>query len=95
MPEILASLASTTSRHLQHKISERLEQCQQLQISSAIRARDLEHDPTHPRFMATYLSHCGDAHWLATVLTDITVPNRLMEIATQAPTITSTNYTNF
>ena len=82
MPEILASLASTTSRHLQHKISERLEQCQQIQISSAIRARDLEHDPTHPRFMATYLSHCGDAHWLATVLTDITVPNRLMEIAT-------------
>ena len=32
--------------------------------------------------MATYLSHCGDAYWLATILANITVPNRLMEIAT-------------
>ena len=32
--------------------------------------------------MATYLPHCSDAFWLATILTDITVPNRLIEIAT-------------
>ena len=86
MPALIASATSSTSRHLQHKISERLDQCRQIQLAFDIRARDRArdraHDPTHPRFMATYLSHCGDAHWLATILTDITVPNRLMEIAT-------------
>ena len=82
MPALITSATSSTSRHLQHKISERLDQCRQIQLAFDIRARDRAHDPTHPRFMATYLSHCGDADWLTTILTDITVPNRLMEIAT-------------
>ena len=75
MPALLTSIPSPTCRHLQHKISdlsERLDQCSQVQHSFDIRARDLAHDPTHHRFMATYLPQFAGAYWLATTLTDIT-----------------------
>ena len=81
-PLLSSNSATSSARHLQHSISEKLDLQRQIQLTFDIRQLDLAYDPTHPRFTATYLSHCGDAYWLSSVLTDITVPNRLMEIAT-------------
>ena len=42
----------------------------------------MAYDPTHPRFLATYLSNAADPHWLNSVLTGVEVPNGLFTIAT-------------
>ena len=38
----------------------------------------MAYDPTHPRFLATYLSNAADPHWLNSVLTGVEVPNGLL-----------------
>ena len=45
-----------------------------------MRARDAAYDPTHPRFLATYLSNAADPYWLNSQLTNVEVPNALLSL---------------
>ena len=83
-PSITATLtaAPRSVRHLQHRLCEKTQDCHRIDLFESVRARDMAYDPTHPRFLATYLSNAADPHWLNSVLTGVEVPNGLFTIAT-------------
>jgi hypothetical protein len=68
-PRAVDVLAADSARHLQHKLSERLDDVRQLDVLGDLIRLDRATDPNHPRHQAQYHSNC-EPHALAAIPSD-------------------------
>ena len=80
-PRVRDALESDSVRHLQHKLSEHLDEARRLDLLGDIIRIDRDRDPDHPRHQAMFFSH-HEPHALAAIPSDAitTYSNRVFAV---------------